>query len=418
MRIERGLMVRTLDKGLILEGTLINEILFGQDYDTFRDSLDSNGMHLHVDFSRYRLCLTGIPKNVYEERFGKSLGDFLQVLDALKARLSNEFAARGIAFDVAVVKYDGTKRICCLMNVPTDSKEAETDAGAFVHRSIVEAYREVWGLDESEYALASALSDRLEGFDALHPGFKRARQLANLSYFLDGPCLMTEEAFQLAHSPLSIRAMSDGLAEIERALARVDLVSMDSAHGELFEEVRRSFSFRSLEYVLAGISRMVARYDEVFVGGIDQSRYDDLDARSHYGLKSVRDASLELLHECARSLSTPSAGVGQVTLEAVRYLRSRYAESFTESSLARCIGVSPNYLSRVFNEEVGESMPSYLTKVRLARAKLLLETTDDAIAAIGLSVGFNSASYFSRLFKRRFGVTPARYRAQRTGGAR
>ena len=58
------------------------------------------------------------------------------------------------------------------------------------------------------------------------------------------------------------------------------------------------------------------------------------------------------------------------------------------------------------------SFVAYLTKVRLEHAVELLRTTEDKTYVIAGQVGYTEPNYFSYVFKRRFGVSPSKYRAE------
>jgi AraC-like DNA-binding protein len=83
---------------------------------------------------------------------------------------------------------------------------------------------------------------------------------------------------------------------------------------------------------------------------------------------------------------------------------------FTE--LVRQMGCTPRHLSRVFREVVGTSFREKQAQVRLSRAQELLATTQSKVVEVALESGYQSLSLFNLMFKRRFGVSPARYREQ------
>ncbi|MBB6632976.1 Ada metal-binding domain-containing protein [Cohnella thailandensis] len=93
-----------------------------------------------------------------------------------------------------------------------------------------------------------------------------------------------------------------------------------------------------------------------------------------------------------------------------RYIDKHYAETITLEMLADLCHGSPYHLQRTFKRVKGISPVEYLQKKRMAEAKKSLLETDKALSAIASSVGFSSASYFTTLFKRMTGRTPARYR--------
>ncbi len=80
-------------------------------------------------------------------------------------------------------------------------------------------------------------------------------------------------------------------------------------------------------------------------------------------------------------------------------------------ALARLAGVSPRQLERVFARTFGESPRACLRRLRLERAARRLRTARRGILVIALEAGFSSHEAFTRSFKRRFGHTPAAYRA-------
>lgn len=72
--------------------------------------------------------------------------------------------------------------------------------------------------------------------------------------------------------------------------------------------------------------------------------------------------------------------------------------------------ISKTYLSYLFKKEVGNSFVKYVTEVKIARAKVLLNTSDIKIYEISSRLGFEDSEYFSRIFKSVAGVTPTVYR--------
>jgi signal transduction histidine kinase/ABC-type sugar transport system substrate-binding protein/AraC-like DNA-binding protein len=95
---------------------------------------------------------------------------------------------------------------------------------------------------------------------------------------------------------------------------------------------------------------------------------------------------------------------------AVAYLHQNYASPVTRQEIAQAVGVSPNYLSRIFRQEVGISAWDCLNRFRIRKARELLLDSTDTITAIATQVGFNDSAYFSRVFRKLTGQTPQSYR--------
>ena len=84
--------------------------------------------------------------------------------------------------------------------------------------------------------------------------------------------------------------------------------------------------------------------------------------------------------------------------------------NWTIQGMADSLGLSAPHFRRLFKESVGSSPGEYLRTLRLAEAKLLLETTFDQIGQIGLSVGLPDIQHFGREFKYKYGLSPSEYR--------
>lgn len=92
-------------------------------------------------------------------------------------------------------------------------------------------------------------------------------------------------------------------------------------------------------------------------------------------------------------------------------ISSDLAARYDVAGLAREVALSPSRLSHLFKEEVGDSVMGTVIRLRLSQAARLLEHTVDDVGAIAREVGFDSPYYFSRQFRRHFGMSPRQYRA-------
>jgi len=100
----------------------------------------------------------------------------------------------------------------------------------------------------------------------------------------------------------------------------------------------------------------------------------------------------------------------RVVAAAQAVIGRRVGENLSLCDVAAEVFVSPYYLSHLFKDVSGVSFQEYLTSVRIERAKELLRNTDLACQTIGQEVGYSSASYFSQIFKRHTGQSPAEFR--------
>lgn len=82
------------------------------------------------------------------------------------------------------------------------------------------------------------------------------------------------------------------------------------------------------------------------------------------------------------------------------------------AELAAALCVGQFHLARSFRRWVGQSTGEFANRLRAERAALLLTTTDDPVASIGVEVGWDDPAYFARRFRQQTGISPRLYRAR------
>ncbi|WP_391573156.1 helix-turn-helix domain-containing protein [Cohnella sp.] len=93
-----------------------------------------------------------------------------------------------------------------------------------------------------------------------------------------------------------------------------------------------------------------------------------------------------------------------------QYIADHIDQDLSLNQLARIVYLNPAYLSRLYKQATGVGLVDYINDVRLKKAKQSLLETNVKINEISRSVGFESPTYFARLFKRKEGMTPQEFR--------
>lgn len=97
------------------------------------------------------------------------------------------------------------------------------------------------------------------------------------------------------------------------------------------------------------------------------------------------------------------------------FLLARLAVQVSIQEMAQAIGTSPRTLARIVKEALGTTPQRWSQRLRVARARLLLESTEFSIEAIAARVGYADAAAFRRVFQREMGLSPSALRASNRG---
>lgn len=111
-----------------------------------------------------------------------------------------------------------------------------------------------------------------------------------------------------------------------------------------------------------------------------------------------------------KSLSTESPTYSPEVAKAISYIEEHYHHKLALPSISRHVGLSLGYLCQVFKKETGLSINAYINQLRMVKAGELLMDSNNYIKEVAAAVGIEDQLYFSRLFKRYYGVTPSKYR--------
>lgn len=156
---------------------------------------------------------------------------------------------------------------------------------------------------------------------------------------------------------------------------------------------------------LVAVDRLTAILDEI----VSELEKDQSPAR----LIATGGLAWRLLTLLAVDRRSPARGAPLE--QAMRFLEDRIDGSIRVPDLAALVGVSSSQLSKLFREATGGGVLAHHLALKMARARLLLDTTTLSVAQVGRAIGIDDQFYFSRQFRRVHGLSPTAYRAERKG---
>ncbi len=137
-------------------------------------------------------------------------------------------------------------------------------------------------------------------------------------------------------------------------------------------------------------------------------------ARSRAGRLSVKMETVGIINQLMsrfleNAAPAPSAKDKRIN-QVLKYIRQNLQENITIESMAEMICLSKDHFIRLFKSECGQSPLQYINSRKVELAEMLLATTDQSIKQIADQLSFSDSSYFTRLFHKITGTTPAAYR--------
>lgn len=126
---------------------------------------------------------------------------------------------------------------------------------------------------------------------------------------------------------------------------------------------------------------------------------------------SVEGLALEILAAFSRQTKhAPEAYLPGWLRDAKDLLHDRFSETLTLKEIAEQVGVHPVHLARAFRRRYSCSLGEYQRRLRVEHASRQLVATRCSLTEIALAAGFADHAHFSREFKKRTGLTPAKFR--------
>lgn len=97
---------------------------------------------------------------------------------------------------------------------------------------------------------------------------------------------------------------------------------------------------------------------------------------------------------------------------AIAYIEKHYTESISLEDIADHVGLTPQYFSTYFKEEMNCNLIDYIARLRIEKAKEIIRNSQMSVQEICFIVGYHDPNYFSRIFKKYVGVTPTKYKKE------
>jgi two-component system response regulator YesN len=226
------------------------------------------------------------------------------------------------------------------------------------------------------------------------------------------------------HDPAAAVDRTEKRYYIENQMMRMAAAGDSAGIHAVLAEAEKDFYFRrsrdelrtlkNLSFVFNTLLRKAIEF-----GGVHPVHIHKISER--FAISIERAKSAEEIYElrsrmvddyCALSRVRPGNGYGPTVSRCVEYIKLMYADRIDVGTLSMVAHVSKSYLCRIFKKETGNTIVDFINRCRIEEAKRLLLVHAGDLSHIALSVGFEDAKYFSRVFKKFEGMAPSLLRGQ------
>ncbi|MGN0306923.1 MAG: response regulator [Lachnospiraceae bacterium] len=129
-------------------------------------------------------------------------------------------------------------------------------------------------------------------------------------------------------------------------------------------------------------------------------------------LKKVGEVLSGILDELIAADKESLPDTSQAVAEIKKVIKNEYMNDIGLEDIADKVCLTPAYVSFIFKKETGSNLVKYLTDYRMKKAKELLENSKMKIVDVGKACGYQNQSYFNKLFKQYYRLTPKQFREQ------
>ena len=130
---------------------------------------------------------------------------------------------------------------------------------------------------------------------------------------------------------------------------------------------------------------------------------------------SLTRLNAQMVLDFTKRVEAEKAGIhnSKLVRQTRDYILSHIGIPITTDMLSKELGMNRTYLCKLFTEETGFTINQYVTQVKMEEARRLMDITKKPIAEIAEYLGYSTQSYFQKVFKHRFGITPGEYRTNK-----
>ena len=261
-------------------------------------------------------------------------------------------------------------------------------------------------LEKSVVHPLKIIFNREDNFNHSFEGDKEVHEIRHLESVIVSSTSKSNHIFEIpAKTPVCTFSIEINRKQFEEKIS-IFLEDMDENLEALFRDLNGINLFYYKGYFSLNIAKFIEEFTNCELEGFMRSVF--LEGKAYEILTHHLKQYLDDQQEPEKQTILRQATVNRIE-EAAKIIEEELATVDNVLTLAKRVGINQNTLQLGFQQLYKTSVNEYIRNFKIGRAKELIETSELNITEITYQIGINSRSYFSKLFKEKYGLTPKQY---------
>lgn len=254
------------------------------------------------------------------------------------------------------------------------------------------------------------ISERINSTEKLMQSVVQIKSIAQQRFLISSPILFADGQTHTQTSP------SDNEQQLLEQFEKLCLDYRFSKAREILYTMRREKNFSHL-FVKSGISAAAAKLFRILPEISAEQTYQIIESiwRAE-SMQKLCDILLPILDKAEQKFAETPVKAKKLSDLSKQYIAEHYREDISLQTISESLFISPQHLSSVFKRETGQGLANYLRAYRMKCAKELLKGTRKKVSVICKEVGYPNETYFCKIFRDLYGMSPQQYRDEGTNG--
>ncbi len=388
----------------------LNELLEGQNLEYVNKNINSEH---NIDFNNFYLVISGIPKNIYNRIYNIKAEEYVKLSNFINLKLTNLFENTNYKLEFFLNVYKLNKKLVFIISANKDVKIDISLVSKLIHKTVLNSYKEKINNFNENHMSLTVHSNNLKRWQDVKLEYEKIYQMSYYRFFLDDMSVLNEDEYIKISKDvpyINIAKLSNDLVE---AVTKNKIENINEICDRLFIDlIKNSLNKNLCDETVSRVRFLILAYVSSDESYAIENKLKTIVFENYYCISNLNNDLKKSLVDISNEYFKNISRYIPVVSDAINYIHNNYYLDISLDLIAENVNLAPNYLSRLFNQNVGKSIPLFINEYRIEKAVNLLINSNLRISEISDKVGFTSLHRFGQIFKKIKNKTPKEYREE------